>query len=223
MKAKFLLKTLITTLVFSAILFLCAGKPDYFQGWIFLATNVITGLMNFWTIRNNSELMTERSKVGEGTKSWDKLILGLSSLAYLANVIIAGLDSGRYHWSPDFNWSIYVLGVILTIAGQVVFLTARKENKYFSSVVRIQKDRGQTICDTGIYKVVRHPGYLGMTISLIGLPLITGSVWSIIPIGISIILLFIRTALEDKVLKEELPGYTEYTERTRQRLIPRIW
>ena len=167
--------------------------------------------------------MTERSKVGEGTKSWDKLILGLSSLAYLANVIIAGLDSGRYHWSPDFNWSIYVLGVILTIVGQVVFLTARKENKYFSSVVRIQKDRGQTICDTGIYKVVRHPGYLGMTISLIGLPLITGSVWSIIPIGISIILLFIRTALEDNMLKEELPGYTEYTERTRQRLIPKIW
>ena len=223
MKAKFLLKTLITTLVFSAILFLCAGKSDYFQGWIFLATNVITGLMNFWTIRNNSELMTERSKVGEGTKSWDKLILGLSSLAYLANVIIAGLDSGRYHWSPDFNWSIYVLGVILAIVGQVVFLTARKENKYFSSVVRIQKDRGQTICDTGIYKVVRHPGYLGMTISLIGLPLITGSVWSIIPIGISIILLFIRTALEDNMLKEELPGYTEYTERTRQRLIPKIW
>jgi len=223
MKAKFLLKTLITTLIFSAILFLFAGKSDYFQGWIFLATNVITGLMNFWTIRNNSELMTERSKVGEGTKSWDKLILGLSSLAYLANVIIAGLDSGRYHWSPDFNWSIYVLGVILTIVGQVVFLTARKENKYFSSVVRIQKDRGQTICDTGIYKVVRHPGYLGMTISLIGLPLITGSVWSIIPIGISIILLFIRTALEDNMLKEELPGYTEYTERTRQRLIPKIW
>ena len=223
MKAKFLLKTLITTLIFSAILFLFAGKSDYFQGWIFLATNVITGLMNFWTIRNNTELMTERSKVGEGTKSWDKLILGLSSLAYLANVIIAGLDSGRYHWSPDFNWSIYVLGVILTIVGQVVFLTARKENKYFSSVVRIQKDRGQTICDTGIYKVVRHPGYLGMTISLIGLPLITGSVWSIIPIGISIILLFIRTALEDNMLKEELPGYTEYTERTRQRLIPKIW
>lgn len=223
MKAKFLLKTLITTLIFSAILFLFAGKSDYFQGWIFLATNVITGLMNFWTIRNNSELMTERSKVGEGTKSWDKLILGLSSLAYLANVIIAGLDSGRYHWSPDFNWSIYVLGVILTIVGQVVFLTARKENKYFSSVVRIQKDRGQTICDTGIYKVVRHPGYLGMTISLIGLPLITGSVWSIIPIGISIILLFTRTALEDNMLKEELPGYTEYTERTRQRLIPKIW
>ena len=76
MKAKFLLKTLITTLIFSAILFLFAGKSDYFQGWIFLATNVITGLMNFWTIRNNSELMTERSKVGEGTKSWDKLILG---------------------------------------------------------------------------------------------------------------------------------------------------
>ena len=223
MKAKFLIKALITTLVFSAILFLCAGKIKYFQGWIFLGTNIITALMNFWAIRNDSELMTERSKVGEGSKSWDKLILGLSGLTYLVVITIAGLDSGRYQWSSDFHWSIYVLGVVLTIIGQVVFLTARKENKYFSCVARIQTDRGHTVCDTGVYKIVRHPGYLGMTISLAALPLITGSIWSIIPTVTAIILLFIRTYFEDETLKKELSGYTEYTQRTRQRLIPKIW
>jgi protein-S-isoprenylcysteine O-methyltransferase Ste14 len=223
MKAKYLITTLITTLIFSSILFVSAGKTDYFQGWIFLTTNIITSLMNFWTIRNDPELMTERSKVRKDAKSWDKIILGLSALTYLINVVVAGLDSGRFQWSPDFHWSIYALGVVLTITGQVIFLTARKENKYFSSVVRIQTDRGHTICDTGVYKIVRHPGYSGMTISLAALPLITGSTWSIIPTAIAIILLFIRTYFEDEALKKELTGYTEYTLRTRQRLIPKIW
>jgi protein-S-isoprenylcysteine O-methyltransferase Ste14 len=223
MKAKYLIKTLITTLIFSSILFVSAGKTDYYQGWIFLTTNVITALMNFWKIRTDSELMTERSKVGNGAKSWDKIILGLSALTYLITVIVTGLDSGRFQWSPNFHWSIYALGVVLTIIGQVIFLTARKENKFFSNVVRIQTDRGHTVCDTGVYKIVRHPGYSGMTISLAALPLITGSIWSIIPIAIAIILLFIRTYFEDEALKKELTGYTEYTLRTKQRLIPKIW
>ena len=223
MKIKFLIKALTTTLVFSAILFLCAGKINYFQGWIFLVTNIVTALMNFWVIRNDSELMTERSKVGEGAKSWDKLILALSGLIYLVNISVAGLDSGRYHWSPDFHWSIYVLGVFLTFVGQVIFLKARKENKYFSTVVRIQNDRGHLVCDTGVYKIVRHPGYFGMTISLVALPLITGSIWSIIPTVTAIILLIIRTYFEDETLKKELSGYNEYAQKTKQRLIPKIW
>lgn len=223
MKAKFLIKVLFTTLVFSAILFACAGKINYLQGWIYLATNIIGALMNFWSIRNDSELMMERSKVGEGAKLWDKLILGLSSLTYLATIAVAGLDSGRYQWSPNFHWIVYVLGVILTIFGQVIFLAARKENKYFSSIVRIQADRGHTVCDTGVYKIVRHPGYLGMTISLASIPLITASIWSIIPTVTAIILLFIRTYFEDETLKKELSGYSGYTQKTKQRLIPKIW
>jgi len=223
MKTKFLIKTIVTTLFFSAILFLSAWKINYLQGFIFLVTNLLTALMNFWTIRNDSNLMTERSKVGYGAKSWDKIILGLSGITYLISVVIAGLDSGRFKWSTDFHWIIYAIGIIVTITGQVIFLTARKENKYFSSVVRIQTDRGHAVCETGIYKIVRHPGYLGMTISLLALPLLTGSAWSIIPIVIAVILLLIRTYLEDETLKKELLGYTDYAKRTRQRLIPKIW
>ena len=223
MKAKYLIKSVITSLIFPVILFLSAWKIDYFQGYVFLLTNLFTALMNFWTIKNDTELMTERSKVGKDSKPWDKLILGLSGVTYLISVVIAGLDSGRFQWSPHFHWSIYLLGIILTIFGQVIFLNARKENKYFSSVVRIQTDRGHTVCDTGIYKFVRHPGYFGMTISLAALPLLTGSVWSTIPIIIAIILLFIRTYLEDETLKKELTGYSDYVQKTRQRIIPKIW
>lgn len=223
MKAKFLARILITSFVFSAILFLCAGRMNYFQGWIFFGTNIITALMTFWTNRNDPDLIKERSKIGEGTKGWDKLILGLSSLTYLLFLVMAGLDSGRYQWSPAFHWSIYCVGIILIISGQLIFLTAKKENKYFSAVVRIQTDRGHTVCNSGIYKTVRHPGYLGMTISLTALPLISGSVWSIIPIALGIILLIIRTWLEDETLKKELAGYTDYAQTTKKRLIPKIW
>ncbi len=223
MKAKFLIKALITTLIFSAILFFCAGKINYFQGWIFLTTNLITALMNFWAIRNDSELMTERSKIGQGSKSWDKLILALSGLIYLTSIAVAGFDSGRYQWSPNFHWSIYVLGIALTLTGQVIFLKARKENKFFSSVVRIQTDSGHKVCDTGVYRIVRHPGYSGMVISLAVIPLITGSLLSIIPIITAIILLVMRTYFEDEALKKELLGYNEYAQKTRQRLIPKIW
>jgi len=223
MRTRFLIKTLITSVAFSLILFISAGKINYFQGWLFFVTNIVTGLMNFWTIRNDEGLMNERSKIGDNMKSWDKKILGISSLVYVINVIIAGLDAGRFQWSPNFHWSIYALGVLLIITGQIIFLTARKQNKYFSSVVRIQENRGHKVCETGLYKVVRHPGYLGMTISLISIPLITGSVWSTITTLIAIILLFIRTHLEDKTLLSELDGYKEYSEKTGNRLIPFMW
>jgi len=223
MKVKFLIKSLITSLVFTFVLFLSAGKVTYFQGFIFGATNLLTALMNFRTIRNDQDLMTERSKPGDGAKSWDKVILGISGITYLTSVIIAGFDSGRFQWSPEFHWSNYAIGVLLTITGQVIFLTARKENKFFSSVVRIQTERGHAVCDTGIYRIVRHPGYSGMIISLIAFPFLTGSLWSIIPIMLAVSLLFIRTYMEDETLKKELKGYKEYTQRTKQRLLPKIW
>lgn len=222
-KVKLLIKGFVTNLVFSAILFICAGRINYTQGWIFLSANILATLMNYFTIHKNSELINERSKPGEGIKSWDKLLLGLSALIYVIIIVLAGLDSGRFLWTPNFNWSISISGVILMIIGQILFLTARSQNIFFSTVVRIQKERGHVVCDTGLYKIVRHPGYLGMIISLMGLPLITTSIWSIIPTLIAIILLLIRTSLEDKTLINELDGYVEYTKKTRNKLIPLVW
>ena len=222
-RINFLIKGFVTNLVFTAILFISAGRLDYTQGWIFLSANLLSTLMNFFTIYKNSELLNERSKPGEGIKSWDKLLLGLSALVYVIIIVLAGLDSGRFQGALNFNWIVSISGVILLIIGQILFLTARSQNKFFSSVVRIQKDRGHVVCDTGLYKIVRHPGYLGMMISLMGLPLITTSIWSIIPTLIAIILLLIRTSLEDKTLINVLDGYAGYTRKTRNKLIPLVW
>jgi protein-S-isoprenylcysteine O-methyltransferase Ste14 len=222
-RIKLLFTGFITNLVFTGILFLCAGRINYTQGWIFLAVNILSTLMNYFTIRKNSELINERAKPGEGVKSWDKLLLSLSAVIYIVIIVLAGLDSGRFNPVNNFPWSISMSGVALMIIGQILFLTARNQNSFFSTVVRIQKERGHTVCDTGLYKIVRHPGYLGMVISMIGVPLITTSVWSIIPTLIAVILLLMRTLFEDKTLIEELDGYSEYTLKTPKKLIPFVW
>jgi protein-S-isoprenylcysteine O-methyltransferase Ste14 len=223
MKANLIIKQALGTLVFFAVIFISAGRFDYWQGLVYLGIGLVMVVLNYTAFRMDPDLMKERSKPGEGAKNWDKLILGFSFLSTIGMYVMAGLDTGRYHWSPDFHWSIYGVGIILTISGQLLFLTAQKQNKFFSSTVRIQADRGHAVCESGLYKLVRHPAYLGSVIQTIGFPLIFGSLWSIIPVSVLLIFLLIRTRLEDNVLKNELNGYLEYTSKTRYRLIPYVW
>jgi len=223
MKTSYVIKHFIGTFLFFTILFISAGRIDYWQGLIYVIIGLIMATLNYTILRVDSELLNERSKPGEGTMKWDKIILGLSFLITISMFITAGLDSGRYQWSPNFHWSLYLLGIILTILGQLLFLIAQKQNKFFSSTVRIQTNREHIVCETGLYKIVRHPAYLGSIIQSLGFPLLFGSLWSIIPICLSIILLITRTNLEDKTLKNELKGYLEYSNKTRYRIIPHVW
>ena len=223
MKTGYVFKHIVGSLLFLAILFFSAGKLNYWQGLVYLALGMLMTLLNYTVFSIDPELAKERAKPQQGTKSWDKAILGLTSLATIAMYIIAGLDSGRYHWSPRFPTSVYISGIILTIAGQLMFLIAQKQNRFFSSTVRIQTDRQHTVCDEGVYAFVRHPGYLGFIIQLVGFPMLFGSIWSIIPVAVSIILFITRTGLEDRTLRDELPGYDEFTKRTRFRIIPGVW
>ena len=223
MKTKYLIKHFIGSFVFFTIIFISAGRLDYWQGLVYVIIGLIMVLLNYTVLSIDSELLNERSKPGEGTKIWDKAILGLSLLITISMYITAGLDSGRYHWSPDFHWSIILLGIILTIAGQLLFLIAQKQNRFFSSTVRIQTNRQHTVCETGLYKIVRHPAYMGSIIQSLGFPLLFGSLWSIIPISLLIILLITRTYLEDKTLRNELQGYPEYSNKIRYRIIPYVW
>lgn len=218
-----LIKSLTGTLFFLLILFICAGRINYWQGWLYATICIISVLLNSFALRNKGELAEERSEVKSGTKSWDKIIIGFSAVTLIIIYIVAGLDSGRFHWSPGFHWSINAIGVILVLLGEVIFLMAQKQNKFFSSLMRIQTDRGHTVCNTGIYKIIRHPAYFGNVITAIGIPLILGSLWGFIPSFVSVLLTITRTSLEDKTLINELDGYSDYTSSTRYRLIPYIW
>jgi len=223
MKASLFIKQTFGALLFFAVIFISAGRFYYWQGMVYVCIGLIMLVLNYTVLSLDSNLLAERSKPGKDAKKWDKRILGLSFLATIGMYVVAGLDSGRFLWSPDFPLVLYVLGILLTALGQLLFLIAQKQNKFFSSIVRIQTDRGHTVCNTGLYKIVRHPAYMGNIIQYIGFPLLFGSLWCIIPVFISIVLLVTRTYLEDKTLVNELSGYSEFTSQTRYRLIPFLW
>jgi protein-S-isoprenylcysteine O-methyltransferase Ste14 len=119
--------------------------------------------------------------------------------------------------------SVYWGSVIIYLIGQTIFLWARYTNNYFSSVVRIQTDRGHTVCKEGPYRFVRHPGYVGGFLFTITIGLMLGSWWASIPQVFAALMLVWRTAREDKTLQVELPGYAQYATETRFRLVPGIW
>jgi protein-S-isoprenylcysteine O-methyltransferase Ste14 len=217
------IKSLTGTAFFLLIIFISAGRINYLQGWLYAAICILSVFLNSFALKNRQELAAERSGIRSGTKSWDKMIIGLSAITLMITYIVSGLDSGRFHWSPGFHWPVNAIGVSLILLGELIFLMAQKENRFFSSLMRIQTDRGHTVCDTGIYKIVRHPAYFGNIITAIGIPLVLGSQWGIIPSVVSIFLTIIRTFLEDRTLVNELDGYRDYTYRTRYRLLPYIW
>ena len=223
MKSNLFIKQVIGALIFFSTIFFCAGRIVYFQGLTYVVLGIFMIVLNYSILKLDKDLMKERSKPGDGAKSWDKKILGVSFNATIAMYAVAGFDSGRFHWSPEFHWSLYVIGFILTATGQLLFLIAQKQNRFFSSIVRIQSDRGHTVCNSGLYRIVRHPAYFGSFIQTVGFPLLFGSLWSIIPISLSIFLLILRTQLEDLTLQAELSGYSEFIKSTKYKLIPFIW
>lgn len=220
---QFIIKNLGGTIFLFLALFISAGRFNYWQGWLYLATYMLITVFSFLLMQNKIELTNERFKPGNGTKWWDLLFMALVLPIYIVIPIVAGIDSGRYHWSPQFHFSIYILGIVFVVFGQLIFHIAKNQNRFFSSVVRIQTERGHTVCNTGLYKIVRHPGYVGSIVSMMGFPMVLGSIWCIIPSVIYIILFIIRTYFEDRTLIKELKGYREYSTKTRYRIIKGVW
>lgn len=205
------------------ILFVAAGSLWYPPGWIFAGISCAGLLVNLLSTGRDEELARERSKPGGDVPAWDRKILRVSALLTLLAYVVAGLDSGRFHWSiPPFAGAT-AGGVALMITGQGLFALAKHQNSFFSSVVRLQHDRNQTVCNRGLYAVVRHPGYLGMILSWIGFPLVLESGYSAIPALAAAALLVVRADLEDRFLQQGLPGYAEYVQKTRYRILPGVW
>jgi protein-S-isoprenylcysteine O-methyltransferase Ste14 len=220
--SKHFFKSFLGISFFFIFLFLAAGRIDYWQGWLYYGVSMLGLAINFFTSKN-ADLIQERDKPGADVQNWDKKILGLLALLTVIAYVIAGLDSGRFFWTAPFSAGLIALGVSLSLAGQIIFAVAKYQNNFFSSVVRHQKDRNHQVCDRGLYKIVRHPGYLGMIIPWVGFPLILNSLYSIVPALLGMILLIVRTSLEDQFLAKELAGYKEFQQQTKYRLFPFIW
>jgi protein-S-isoprenylcysteine O-methyltransferase Ste14 len=210
----------------AGIFFLCAGRLDIWQGWLYFAVclcNLPTGIVLLaWA---NPDLVNQRGqwRKKKDTPLWDKIFVRLFGVTgYYLPVITAGLDHGRIH---GFRLPIYAvaLGVVLYTAGNVLFHWAMLVNRHFESTVRLQTDRQHRVVTAGPYQYVRHPGYVGALTGLLAVPLMLGSAIGLIPSAAGCLLLIGRTWLEDRMLVKKLDGYAEYAARVRYRLLYGVW
>jgi protein-S-isoprenylcysteine O-methyltransferase Ste14 len=218
-----IIRSLVAPVFLALLIFPSAGTFAYWQGWLFIAINMAVVFLTLFVLRHNPDIINERLKPGQGMLGWDKLYFYLSTPMFFVQLVIAGLDVGRYGWTGPLPAGAYILGLLVFLAGHSLFLWAKATNAYFSSVVRIQTDRGQTVCSTGPYHYVRHPGYVGGLLYMLAGGLILGSLWSILPQLLAAVLLIWRTAKEDALLQAELPGYKAFASQTKYRLLPGVW
>ncbi len=207
----------------AAILFLAAGTLAWVWAWVFLGIYVASVAVNaFFLLRTSPETAAERGRPGE-MRGWDKAIGGLwGVMQSLVLPLVAGLDM-RFGWTPPLSPAWHLAGVALFGAGLGLFGWAMITNAYFSTIVRIQSERGHAVCRTGPYRIVRHPGYDGVILQSIGAPLLLGSFWALLPGLAAAALIVARTVLEDRTLQAELAGYRDYAAEVRFRLIPGLW
>ena len=210
-------------IVLVVLLFLPAGRLDWWDAWVFIGLYSLFILAyGLWSSGNDPAQLAERSHTAANVKKWDQIILWIYTLLLLLMMVMAGLDGGRFHWMP-VALSVRLLGWLdLVLAGSWIWwvITA---NTFLSSHVRIQEERGHQTVTRGPYRFIRHPMYSGIIIFILCIPLVLDSTLASIPSIIIVALFILRTVLEDRTLQNELPGYKEYAQKVRYRLIPGIW
>ncbi len=210
----------------ACVLLACGNDWGWWQAWAYALLFLFAGVgFRLMAERRHPGLMAERAQLlkAPGVEPWDRLLAPLMALSLgLPLFIVAGLDH-RFAWSPHFSTWLNVLGLVLAAAGYGFAGWAFLENRFFSAVVRIQTERGHEVCDTGPYRIVRHPGYAGSVLPPFAMALALDSVWVLIPATAALVIAVVRTTLEDRTLQEELPGYRAYADRVRYRLLPGIY
>jgi protein-S-isoprenylcysteine O-methyltransferase Ste14 len=206
------------------VLFASSGRLRWGMAWVYVGVYVVGGLVNgVLLMRVSPETIAERAESGPGVKDWDKLVGGLFAVAYFVLLLlVAGLDE-RFGWTDTLPTGAHVAGAATFGMGYALVSWSMVSNAYFSTVVRIQEERGHAVVDTGPYRFVRHPGYVGALLQALMAPLLLGSLWAFIPAAVAAMAMVARTALEDRALRQELAGYSEYAQRVRYRLLPGVW
>ncbi len=211
---------------FPVILFVLAGDWRWIEGWLF---SIIFVLMSSSTLIYlyfyDPDLLRERfgSPIQPAQKSWDKVLLSLFFVDFLAWFAIMPLDAKRFAWSPAFPLWLRATGTVLLILSIVMIFEALRENTFAAPVVKMQKERGQKVVSTGMYGVVRHPMYAGALLLFVAGPLLLGSVWGLIVGLVLIVTIAVRSIGEEAMLKQELEGYRDYMKRVKWRMIPFVF
>ena len=211
------------TFVFQAlVLFGGAGRLGWVWAWVYLGLCALSFAVNATLLlRHGADLVAERGHLG-GMRRWDRWIsLGSSLASWVALPLVAALDE-RCGWTAmAAGW--HLLGAAVLVAASALSGWAMHANAFFSSAVRIQTERGHTVCRTGPYRFVRHPGYVGFILLWLATAVLLGSLWALVPAAVAGGFLVVRAAFEDRTLRAELPGYAEYAAEVRWGLVPGIW
>jgi protein-S-isoprenylcysteine O-methyltransferase Ste14 len=221
-RAKAFLWQVITFLVMALALFLPAGTGAWFAGWVYLALFSVCGAaMTIWLLRHDPGLLEERMGF-RPRQAWDKMFLAALCIVFLVWLVLMPLDAVRFHWSRMAAW-LQVVGAIVLLCSYYIFYLTYRENPYLSGVVRIQKDRGQTVVSTGPYHRVRHPMYAGGFLYFLGTALLLGSWCGVLFEPIFVGMIAVRAVLEERMLREQLEGYDAYMAQVKHRFIPHVW
>jgi protein-S-isoprenylcysteine O-methyltransferase Ste14 len=202
-----------------------SGQWDWPEAWVYAVLSSLTFIVSRVVAgRRHPDLITERGRWLEAKdiKPWDKILAPLVGLGSILILVAAGLDR-YYGWSSGFAPGAKLAALAVILLAYIFSSWAIVENRFFAGTVRIQHERGHQVVSTGPYRFVRHPGYAGALWGYLAIPLLLDSAWAFLPAILLIGTLVLRTALEDKTLQAELPGYKEYARKTRYRLFPDIW
>ena len=224
------MSTIIQMLVFIILVpflpILITWNWGWLEAWIYALFGIFGFIISrILAARRHPDLLAERAKFTQhdDIKSWDKILSRLVGLGGAIMPLMAALDV-RDGWSGfQFNWAWKVIAILIILLGYVIGTWTLMENRFFSGVVRIQKERGHHVVDGGPYRWVRHPGYVGGLLAAFGTPILLDSLWTFGVVAIYTAILVLRTSLEDRTLQAELDGYADYAQRTRYRLLPGIW
>lgn len=222
LRLKVILVEGIEFLILALCLFVPAGTAAWPAAWIFLGLLFVSSLpITWWLLKYDPELIEERLRF-RPELSWDKVFVAVVLAFFLFWLILMPLDAVRFHWSRMPSVLKIIGALVLLISMYISFLTLR-ENPYSSAVVRVKKERGQTVVSTGPYSYVRHPMYAGAILFFLGASLLLGSWFGVLCALAFGLLVAIRAVLEERVLRKELEGYDAYMKRVKYRFFPRIW
>jgi len=207
----------------AALLFIPAGTWRWPMGWAIVAVYAIWEIAQLAIVLPRSpELVAERVSGKFSDYRWDMVILSVMGLATIAKYVVAGLDL-RYGWTGALPLAWQIAALVFATLGYGLTVWAMATNRFFAKVNRIQRERGHSVVSEGPYRWVRHPGYLGTIAFELGTPVALSSWWALIPAALMLLLTVVRTALEDRALRQDLPGYEQYAQQTRWRLLPGVW
>jgi protein-S-isoprenylcysteine O-methyltransferase Ste14 len=201
-------------------MFVSAWTVTWKWAWVLIFANIVILIINFFVLP--PEVIEERGRKKENVKRWDRILTAISIVPFIALYIVAGLDY-RFYWSVELDVCVHTISLLCYFLGSMLSTWAMVSNRFFSTMVRLQTDRGHQVATGGPYRFVRHPGYAGFIITTIAVPLILGSLYGMLVSAVSVMLFIIRTELEDITLKAELEGYLDYTKRVKYRLFPYVW